>query len=282
MLQIFGVAYRDFRAAVDQDQLIAEFFYHDGVGQRRTHSPQTDDRDLHVATRVNPRSKGAILTVADKYSNFSQLSRHEVAGRDYRIRVRYGRSGIAIVAPHGGRIERGTTPIADAIAGEDHTFYSFEGIKPELTQNRDLHITSDHFDEPRAVLLVAGAHRVVTIHGAKGLEPAVYLGGLDTALRRRVLFVLSEAGFAAADDPSPTRQGRGATNICNRGRTGEGLQLELTLGLRKRLFLAPEEGSSWRPSPLFFRLVSTVRRALRTYTLRGVAPNEGGKQTQKP
>lgn len=204
--------------------------------------------------------------MADKYANFSQLSRHEVAGRDYRIQVHYGRSGIAILAPHGGRIERGTTPIAEAIAGEDHTFYSFEGIKPELAQNRDLHITSDHFDEPRAVLAVAKAHRVIAIHGAKGLEAAVYLGGLDTALRRRVLTVLSESGFVAADDPSPTRQGKGRTNICNRGRTGKGLQLELTLGLRKRLFLHPEEGSSWHPSPLFFRLVSAVRRALSTYT----------------
>ncbi|MGH8470871.1 MAG: poly-gamma-glutamate hydrolase family protein [Gammaproteobacteria bacterium] len=205
--------------------------------------------------------------MADKYVNFSQLSRHEVAGRDYRIRVRHGRSGIAILAPHGGRIERGTTPIAEAIAGEDHTLYSFEGIKPELRQNRELHITSDHFDEPRALFVVTRAQRVITIHGAKGLEAAVYLGGLDTALRRRVRTVLSEARFVAADDPSPTRQGRGATNICNRGRTGKGLQLELTLGLRKRLFLQPEEGSSWHPSPSFFRLVSAVRRALSAYAL---------------
>jgi len=202
--------------------------------------------------------------VADKYANFSQLSRHEVAGRDYRIRVRHGRSGIAILAPHGGRIERGTTPIAEAIAGQDHTFYSFEGLKPELRQNRALHITSDCFDEPQALFAVTGAHRVITIHGAKGLEAAVYLGGLDTVLRRRVLTVLREAGFVAARDPSPTRQGRGRTNICNRGRTGKGLQLELTLGLRKRLFLQPEEGSSWHPSPLFLRLVSAVRRALST------------------
>ncbi|MGH8645237.1 MAG: poly-gamma-glutamate hydrolase family protein, partial [Gammaproteobacteria bacterium] len=203
------------------------------------------------------------------------------AGRDYRIRVRHGRSGIAILAPHGGRIERGTTPLAEAIAGQDHTFYSFEGIKAELRQNRDLHITSDYFDEPRAVLTVARAHRVIAIHGAKGLEAAVYLGGLDTVLRRRVLTVLSETGFVAADDPSPTRQGRGRTNICNRGPTGKGLQLELTLGLRKSLFLQPEEGGSWHPSPLFLRLVSAVRWALSAYALTGVAPNEGRTRPRK-
>lgn len=220
--------------------------------------------------------------MADKYANFSQLSRHEVAGRDYRIRVCHRRSGIAILAPHGGRIERGTTPIADAIAGQEHTFYSFEGLKPELGQNRDLHITSDHFDEPRALFAVTRAHRVITIHGAKGLEPAVYLGGLDTALRGQALTVLSEAGFVAADDPSPTRQGRGATNICNRGRTGKGLQLELTLGLRKCLFLKSEEGISWHPSPLFFCLVSAVRRALSIDTFPGVAANEGGTGLESP
>jgi len=209
--------------------------------------------------------------VADKYENFFHLSQHEVAGRDYRIRVRPGRSGIAILAPHGGRIERGTTPIADAIAASEHTFYSFEGIKPAPKQNRDLHITSDHFDEPSALLAVRRAHRVITIHGAKGQEAAVYLGGLDTALRSHLLPVLSAAGFLAADDPSPTRQGRGASNICNLGRTGRGVQLELTLGLRKRLFLHPQEGGSWCPSPLFFHLVSAVRRALSTYAMTGVA-----------
>ena len=34
-------------------------------------------------------------------------------------------------------------PIAEAIAGNEHTYYCFEGIKPR--RNYSLHITSDQF-----------------------------------------------------------------------------------------------------------------------------------------
>ncbi|MEN8259889.1 MAG: poly-gamma-glutamate hydrolase family protein, partial [Pseudomonadota bacterium] len=145
----------------------------------------------------------------DRYANFTELSRYEAEGRDYRIHLRRGNYGIVIGAPHGGRIERGTMAIADAIAGGEHTYYCFEGTEPKLKQNRVLHITSDHFDEPCALHAVQSARRVITIHGATGLEPAVFAGGLDLVLRRAVLSAMRDRGIPAADDPSPTRQGRG-------------------------------------------------------------------------
>jgi len=58
-------------------------------------------------------------------------------------------SGIAILSIHGGDIEPGTTRIANAIAGWDHSFYTFEGIK--TARNLSLHITSTRFDEPSAM-----------------------------------------------------------------------------------------------------------------------------------
>ncbi|MBA3494594.1 MAG: poly-gamma-glutamate hydrolase family protein [Gammaproteobacteria bacterium] len=195
----------------------------------------------------------------DRYGSYALLSASEVEGRDYRVHVRLADSPFAVVAPHGGRIERGTLPIAEAIAGNEHTYYCFEGIKPR--RNYSLHITSDKFDEPRALAAVQRVRTVVTIHGAGGSGCVVYLGGLDSTLRARLISALNASGFAAVEDPSPTRQGTGKTNICNRGRSGRGVQIELPIGLRKQMFneAAP---SVWHPNAIFERFVESVRRVL--------------------
>ncbi len=198
----------------------------------------------------------------DKYANFSDLQGEEVEGVDFRIHLRHGGSGIAIVAPHGGKIERGTLPLANAIAGTDHSYYSFEGIKSSIRANRILHLTSNNFDEPRARSLVSKCKTVVTIHGAKGMYAAVYAGGRDMELRRIVLGALKQAGFDAKDDPSPSRQGRGASNICNSGLTAQGLQLELTLGLRKSMFRPIQDGQGWATTEIFTQFVEVMRRTL--------------------
>ena len=198
----------------------------------------------------------------DKYANYNALSRSEIEGRDYRVHLRLGASPFALVAPHGGRIERGTLQIARAVAGSEHTFYCFEGIKSQ--DNRHLHITSDHFDEPRALTAVGRVQTVVSIHGARGKEVVVYLGGLDHRLRAHLIAALRGAGFEAAPDPSPARQGTGKTNICNRGRSGRGVQFELPVGMRKQLFdpIAPQV---WVPNALFLRFVGVMREALEHY-----------------
>lgn len=67
--------------------------------------------------------------MVDKYSNYDELSCHEPKGIDYRIRC-VSSSDIAILAIHGGKIEPGTTEIAEAVAKNQHSFYTFEGLKP--------------------------------------------------------------------------------------------------------------------------------------------------------
>jgi phage replication-related protein YjqB (UPF0714/DUF867 family) len=62
----------------------------------------------------------------EKYNSFSDLSRKETAGVDYHVIQRAGGSGITVMSIHGGAIEPGTTEIADAVAGEMHSFYSKE------------------------------------------------------------------------------------------------------------------------------------------------------------
>jgi phage replication-related protein YjqB (UPF0714/DUF867 family) len=82
--------------------------------------------------------------MVDKYANFQQLSAAERRGIDYRICAVCRDSRVAIIAPHGGKIERGTSDFARAIAGEDYNLYCFEGLRRRPL--RDLHITSAHFD----------------------------------------------------------------------------------------------------------------------------------------
>ena len=168
----------------------------------------------------------------DKYANFSQLALHE--GRDaYRIHARLCDSSIAVLAPHGGKIEPGTSQICLAIAGDHMTHYLFEGCKP--TSNADLHITSNRFDEPHALLAARSAAFVVTVHGQSGSECFVNVGGRHEALGQSIMNVLNETGYHAHRHSNPNLQGTDSRNICNRGQAGRGVQLEISRGLRDRL-----------------------------------------------
>jgi len=198
----------------------------------------------------------------DIYEDFYHLAQHQTEGVDYRIHLQKRDSGVAVVAPHGGKIERGTFSIAQHLAADRHTFYCFEGLKTSLRQNRSLHITSDNFNEPQALNAVASCTQVISIHGARGREQAIYAGGLDGHLKQSVIWALTEAGFIACDDPSPTRQGRGQTNICNRGASGRGLQLEFTFALRRALFALPDSKGVRRALPRFFDMISACQRGI--------------------
>lgn len=170
----------------------------------------------------------------DKYPSFAELSQHEVEGRDYRIRAAPVEGAeVAILAPHGGKIEFLTSELASSIAGPDHNCYAFEGIK--RNHNRDLHVTSSSFDEPNALNLVARCDVVVTVHGLDGDAMEIQVGGRDTALGERIDRQLREAGFASRMETAGPYAGTDPDNICNRGRSGAGAQIEIRAGLRRAL-----------------------------------------------
>jgi phage replication-related protein YjqB (UPF0714/DUF867 family) len=165
-----------------------------------------------------------------KYRCFAELARHEIAGKDYRIEVlERADASVLVVAPHGGLIEAGTSQIAAAIAGRDLHLFSFEGLKP-YGENRALHITSHRFDHPHCLALAARSHRVLSVHGCLG-ERCIHIGGLDEALTSRLTAELVAAEFNVVS-PSPRYPGRHPANICNRGSSGKGAQLEITHDLR--------------------------------------------------
>lgn len=168
--------------------------------------------------------------MSDRYVSFADLKRCEVQGRDYRITCKPRRGArVAIIAIHGGRIEPLTSRLAMRIAGSEHSQYRFEGIKAR--DNKRLHITSRNFDEPIGLALVAAHPIVVALHGCRKAGSKVFIGGLHRRLCLKLALALRGAGIQAArmNHPYP---GKDPRNICNRGRTGAGVQLELTRALR--------------------------------------------------
>jgi len=196
----------------------------------------------------------------DTYPDYSTLSRNENEGKDYCILFRETDSTLAVIAIHGGGIEPGTVDIADAVAGNDHNFYAFKGIKP--TGNRVLHIASNRFDEPIGMAIARNAEVVLTIHGCKEKEEAVFLGGKNQAMIERIRNRLNEAGFHAVISREPGLLGQSTKNICNRCRSGQGVQLELSRGLREAFFLHLSQRSHRSKTPLFDLFVKTLRMAV--------------------
>ena len=167
------------------------------------------------------------------YGCYADLAKAHVEGADFNVCVqRRPESSIAILAPHGGGIEAGTSEVARAVAGSEFNLYLFEGIRPSGNYAA-LHLTSHCFDEPRCLALVSTCDHVVTIHGCRGTAPRVLLGGLDLGLKKRISDAIAAVGIEShlAGHPYHAVHPR---NICNRGRRGVGVQIELTSALRLR------------------------------------------------
>jgi dimethylargininase len=199
----------------------------------------------------------------DRYRDFATLAANNDEGADFRIRHRLADSPIAIVAPHGGGIEAGTSELADAVAGREHSFYAFEGIRGH--ENVDLHITGTRFDEPRGLQVLAHADIVVAMHGRDRDDEVVFLGGLHLELIEHLAAALERAGFRTSRDDRPAYAGTDPDNICNRGRLGRGVQLELPRGLRLRLFPALNAAGRRVRTCRFRRFRNVLRGALREW-----------------
>lgn len=174
--------------------------------------------------------------MADRYDSFATLAANEIEGVDYRIRIDKRASPFAVIAPHGGLIERATSEIAAAIAADRFSLYCFEGLT-QASSGR-LHITSMRFDEPRALRLVSASEVAIGVHGRiDGVDrTSIWVGGLHESLRDAICDGLASAGFKAKSVGEGHRlAARDPANICNRCRSGAGVQLELPMTLRVAL-----------------------------------------------
>jgi phage replication-related protein YjqB (UPF0714/DUF867 family) len=200
----------------------------------------------------------------DTYRDFADLAQSEREGDDYTVDA-VSRDAVttAIIAPHGGGIEPGTSEVARAIAGDELSFALFEGTK--RAGNARLHITSTNFDEPRCIEMVRAATHVVTIHGEGSREPAVYLGGRDTALGDSIRRALEASGYRVDTHDNPELQGTASTNICNRSVRQAGVQLELSEGLRLTFFDSLTREGRKRATAELKRFADAVREGLRNH-----------------
>lgn len=165
------------------------------------------------------------------YRSFKDLAKKEVEGKDYRIRMAFKRCGVLVIAPHGGKIEPGTSEIAEAIAASDYSLYCFEGLKSRA--NDLLHMESHLFDEPHALQIILKSNVIIAIHGQNNRKDAfIMIGGLNSDLRSYIRAALEAAGF---ETRPPTKRTRGSdpNNICNRGKLRAGVQLEISRRLRE-------------------------------------------------
>jgi phage replication-related protein YjqB (UPF0714/DUF867 family) len=185
-----------------------------------------------------------------KYASFGELAQHESLGRDFCVRrVERPGSRVAILAPHGGKIEEGTSEIAALIAGADHSLFCFEGLK-SYGGNRDLHITSHCFDHPDCLDMAACRDIIVSVHGCRG-HARIFIGGLDVDLSGRLSIGLAAEGYVVVSE-GHSYPGRHPFNICNRGLRKKGAQLEITYDLR-----APEHHA---------RIARAVRSAIADFS----------------
>lgn len=173
--------------------------------------------------------------------NFAALKGAKKENKDYRVVVRSGSNtgGALVMTPHGGGIERHVSMVTAAVAGGDLDMYCFEGTMGD--GNAELHITSENFDEDRAIELLRTKSTVVAIHGRadEGDVDTIYLGGKDADLVAAIDEGLRAAGLKTKGS-GHRFPGMKDSNIVNRGSTGRGAQLELPQSLRNRLAKEPE------------------------------------------
>lgn len=169
--------------------------------------------------------------MARLYQTYAELESVETRGKDFDIYIsKKPLSNTVIVAPHGGSIERGTSQIARLIAGNKFNLYLFEGLKP-ADNYETLHLSSHLFDEPQCLSLISEIENVVTIHGCNGKDETVYLGGLNESLKQELQIAFEDEGVTSIME-GHKYPGKHPNNICNRGLTKQGVQIELTDTLR--------------------------------------------------
>jgi phage replication-related protein YjqB (UPF0714/DUF867 family) len=103
-----------------------------------------------------------------------------------------------------------------------------------------LHITSTQFDEPVLTTLLPRTNFVLAIHGATETRDLVaYVGGNWNAGRAAMTAAINAATAThevRAMEAPPHLRGTEPRNFTNRGKLGQGIQLEFSRGARNLLF----------------------------------------------
>ena len=195
----------------------------------------------------------------------TQLERETKEGIDWKKETRDQGNQVLIVAPHGGNIEQGTSELTKLLAQQGgYDYFSFEATRP--SNNTQLHVTSTHYDDPTLHQMVEGRSATISIHGAKGDDPIVFLGGAKSDLRDEIQSQLESRGFTVQVPPEYLG-GLNENNFINKNENSTGVQLELTTSLRKALFNNQDMSTSSRKnednwSPLMYQFADALHMAI--------------------
>ncbi|MBC7395987.1 MAG: poly-gamma-glutamate hydrolase family protein [Bdellovibrionales bacterium] len=175
-----------------------------------------------------------LVYAGDVYPSYSSLILSEKEGISFRVKLLDRKSQVSVLAIHGGRIEEGSDVFAEALASREFNFYAFIAMKPK--DNRSLHVTSSHFDDPRAIKMIKRSKVVLSVHGFKGSGvDEICFGGRSELLKSQMISVIQKL----KSDIVLRKQclgldGTDPKNLVNFG-TSSGVQIELSQHLRVRL-----------------------------------------------
>ncbi|WP_432250748.1 poly-gamma-glutamate hydrolase family protein [Streptomyces sanyensis] len=206
----------------------------------------------------------------------NDYARHPAASAPLDVLTSAPVRSTAIIAPHGGGLEAGTTELCLTLAGYDRAepgaepqpdtqtpgvvqrdYWMFETLTASLpAPAKPLHVTSTHCDDPAALAVCGNNLYAVSLHGYKPddnpLAKRILIGGRDQRLIRNLAWAFDhgldsslgvEVVIAGADSKL---NGDDPANIVNRTRTGAGAQLETSTELRRAMFGTFGSGSGRR------------------------------------
>jgi phage replication-related protein YjqB (UPF0714/DUF867 family) len=194
--------------------------------------------------------------MGDRYRSLQDLMKTEVEGTAYRVVQTDRGHNVTVVAPHGGGIEPHTSAIAARLAHEDFNLFLFEGVLPR--GNKRLHVSSERISHPMLEAMLRRSRVAISVHGKQGAsadDEHVGVGGLNEPLASLVVKGLQAASFNSHAELNHSLAGRYPENFVNRAQE-RGVQLELTLPLRRRLHGTPT---------LFTLFTETIRSAVIAY-----------------
>ncbi len=194
-------------------------------------------------------------TLADIYS-------HKKEGVDFRRIWKDRGTRFALIAPHAGGIEPGTGKLVKAIAGQTFSYYIFEGL--QYKGNKELHVPSIQFDDPACLALVQKTDIAIAFHGYRDSDKKVSIGGLNQICVNHLIQQLKDHGFPTTLDETD-HAGVNPANICNRCASQQGVQLELSLGLRETFFRSLDRPGREHPTDGFRRFSISIRKALSNF-----------------
>jgi phage replication-related protein YjqB (UPF0714/DUF867 family) len=168
------------------------------------------------------------------YNSIDDLQRNEIDGINYKILCEsVNPDDILIIGIHGGSIEPGISEIVKYVASDKYSYYLFEGISKK--NNYRLHISSDSFSEKRLNQILHYHSSVLSLHGCADEEEIVYFGGKDIEKINIFTKEFIDASYIVGKTPIHL-SGKSALNVVNRNISGKGIQIEISNGLREKMF----------------------------------------------